>query len=214
VGRAADNWEPLAQIAEVAGGAWPDIAQKAALHLSGDSGQTAAIGDELLADVRQAFGTLNVQRISTRDLLDELCRDEERPWATWAKGHNMTARQLGRMLDAYGVSSRQVKIDHVNVRGFEIGQFADAFERYLASSPEKPVLSATTLPANTGAGFAVAEGHFGEVAKNASATGKPLLDKEGSVVAGKNPEAGEDYDKVSGDVSKNDTDETGEGGEL
>ncbi|WP_321929973.1 DUF3631 domain-containing protein [Paraburkholderia guartelaensis] len=207
--RAADNWEPLFQIAGVAGGAWPQIAQRAALHLSGEGGEVQGIGGELLAAIRAVFDTLKAQRIFMARLLDELCRDEEAPWATWNKGHAVTARQLGRMLAAYGISSKPVRIDNAVAKGYEREQFADAFARYLCSSPESPVSSVTRLQPNTGGGLSVTEGIFEASEKNASVTPKPLLDKACNRVT---DGTGEESRKVTGGATAKGIDR--EGGEL
>ena len=76
--RAADNWRPLLAIADLAGGEWPGLARQAALALSGEA-QDAAIGVELLNDIRAAFGEDDV--IRSVDLIAELVKDPERPWA-------------------------------------------------------------------------------------------------------------------------------------
>src|SRR5262249_21949250 len=55
--RAADTWEPLIAIADLAGGNWPDLARNAALALTA-SHQAAAVQSErirLLTDCRTAF---------------------------------------------------------------------------------------------------------------------------------------------------------------
>jgi putative DNA primase/helicase len=198
--RAADNWEPLAQIAGVAGGTWPEIATKAALHLSGDKAGEQGPADELLADVRTVFETLNVRRISMGDLLSELCRDEEAPWATWNKGHAMTIRQLGRMLAAYGVHSQTVKIGYESPKGYKAEQFADAFARYLPSSTESPVSPDTRSPSNARAGFAVTESNSGGLPENAPVTLKPLLNKTGDPVTERKGVGGEENAEVAGGI--------------
>jgi Protein of unknown function (DUF3631) len=179
--RAADNWEPLLQIAEVAGGAWPDMARRAALKLSGESEQSQSAGAELLADIQEVFETHRVQRISSADLLTHLFNDEEKPWATWNRGKPMTPRQLSKKLSEYGVSSANIKFGYGDVRkGYRADQFSDAFSRYLSNTSLK---SATPLPANTGAGLTVADAYSGSATGNGGATLKPLSDKAGSGVA-------------------------------
>ncbi|MFM0338150.1 DUF3631 domain-containing protein [Paraburkholderia fungorum] len=179
--RAADNWEPLLQIAEVAGGAWPETARRAALKLSGESEQSQSAGAELLADIQEAFETHRVQRISSADLLTHLFNDEEKPWATWNRGKPMTPRQLSKKLSEYGVSSANIKFGYGDVRkGYRVDQFADAFSRYLSNTP---LQSATPLPPNIGAGLTVADSKSGSASGNANATLKPLSDKAGSGVA-------------------------------
>ena len=58
--RAADTWEPLIAIADLAGGPWPAQARDAALVLAADQDTEARISDRirLLADIRAAFAAL------------------------------------------------------------------------------------------------------------------------------------------------------------
>lgn len=201
--RAADNWEPLAQIAEVAGGAWPDIARRAALALSGESEQAQSSGVELLADIRHVFERQAVKRISMADLLAALLDDDEAPWATWNRGRQMTLRQLGKKLAEFGIRSQPVKIDYTTTKGYKVEQFADAFERYL-SSPATPVPSVTRLQPNTGAGLQVTEGQLRNPEKNASVTSKALLDGEGNQVTDEKGVSGEEHNEITGDEAEDD----------
>jgi putative DNA primase/helicase len=200
--RAADNWEPLFQIAEVAGGAWPDLAMRAALKLSGDSEQAQSNGAELLADIKEVFETQKAQRISMVDLLHALLADEERPWATWRGGRPMTPRSLGKMLGEYGIKSKAMKLGYEVHKGFEIDQFKDAFARYLSSPPVTPPSSVTRLPPNTGAGLKVTEGQLRNSGETPSVTVKPLSDKAGNRVTEENGKTGDAEESVTDDESE------------
>ncbi len=180
--RAADNWEPLLQIAEVAGGAWPDLAREAALKLSGDVEESPSTGVALLADIKTVFDKRKVSRISMADLLADLLADEEAPWRTWNRGREMTTRQLGKKLADYGIKSKPVKIGYVSPKGFMVDQFSDAFARYLFSLPVPPSPSVTRSPPNIGEGFEVTEARLVDPSENPSVTMKPLSDKAGDPV--------------------------------
>jgi putative DNA primase/helicase len=180
--RAADNWEPLLQIADVAGGQWPEIARRAALKLSGESEQSQSAGAELLTDIKSVFDKLNVSRISMADLLAELLADDEAPWKTWNRGREMTARQLGKKLSEYGIRSKTVKIGYDAPKGFTIDQFKDAFDRYLSSPMVSPVSPVTQSPSSTGAASAVTEAQSLGRVGIPSVTGKPLPHKAGDRV--------------------------------
>ena len=181
--RAADNWEPLLQIATIAGGVWPELATRAALKLSGGGEQSQGIGAELLADIRTVFETRKVHRISMADLLAALLADEEAPWATWRGGRQpMTPRNLGKVLGEYGIKSKTVKIGYEAPKGFSLDQFSDAFARYLSAPAVPPVSSVTQSPPNAGAGFEVTEAQSRDRTKNPSVTVKPLSDKAGDRV--------------------------------
>ena len=202
--RAADNWEPLFQIAEVAGGAWPDLARRAALRLSGDEEQSQSTGAELLADIQEAFETQRIQRISMADLLHTLLSDEEKPWATWRGGRPMTARNLGKKLGEYGIKSKTVKIGYEAPKGFTLDQFKDAFARYLSHPPESPLSSVTQSPPNTGAGLTVTEAQSRDPRENPSVTVKPLSDKGGDRVTDETPKTGEQAFFSAGDETEDD----------
>lgn len=179
--RAQDNWEPLLAIAEVAGGLWPDLARKAALKLSGVDSPTMSIGTELLADIQEVFEAKRVERIRSTDLLAALCDDDERPWATYNRGKQMSPRQLSRKLAGYDIRSKNLKIGYGDVKkGFERSQFKEAFSRYLPLENTR-----YPLQANGDGGFTVADMNLVAATTIPSATSKPAPHKAGSGVADK-----------------------------
>lgn len=132
--RAQDNWEPLLAIADVAGGSWPEIARHAALLISSknDEGATQSTGVELLTDIAEVFEQTRRERITTADLIEDLCSDDEKPWATYNRGKPLSPRQLGRKLNGYGIQSKNLKLGYNTVKkGFERAQFTEAFARYI-----------------------------------------------------------------------------------
>lgn len=130
--RAQDNWAPLLAIAELAGPEWFERATAAALKLSGASETQASIGGQLLADVRRIFDGRRGDKISTADLLEALCEDDEQPWATYNRGKSMSPRQLAKRLADYGIKSKTVRLGPSKTpKGYERSQFDDAFARYL-----------------------------------------------------------------------------------
>jgi putative DNA primase/helicase len=151
--REQDNWEPLMQIASVAGGHWLDTALRVALKLSGATQTSQSSANELLTDIQEIFDAKNVIKITTSDLLIALCEDDEKSWATYNRGKQLTARQLSNKLRVYGISSKDIRFVYEGVKkGYEAEQFKDAFKRYLNSyahnPPENAILSATPLQAN------------------------------------------------------------------
>lgn len=176
--RDQDNWEPLLAVADLAGGTWPAWSRKAALKLCSHGEQSAqSAGAELLADIQEVFETRKAQRISMADLLNALLADEEKPWASWRGGRPMTPRSLGKILSEYGIKSKAVRIGYESPKGFEVDQFADAFARYLSSSPVTPLSSVTRSQTNAGAGLSVTEAQSRDRTKNPSVTLEPLSDK-------------------------------------
>jgi hypothetical protein len=131
--RASDNWVPLIAIADLMGNHWPLSARKTALKLSGeDAADDGSIRVQLLTDIRLAFDTRNTDRISTTDLLSDLTKDSERPWAEWRHGRPMNARQLASILRSFGIFSDSVRIGTATPKGYLRSNFEDAWNRYLS----------------------------------------------------------------------------------
>lgn len=153
--RAQDNWEPLLAIAAVAGGNWLATATAAALKLSGSDSAAQSIGIELLADIRDVFEQKRVDRISSADLIKELCSDDERPWATYNRGFQIKPRQIASKLKGYGIHSKTIRTGFGETpKGYELNQFKEAFSRYI---PSTPLVSATTPQTSNQAALPVAD---------------------------------------------------------
>lgn len=122
-----------------------------------------------------------IERITTAELIEALCSEDERPWATYNHGKPITPRQIAKLLKDYGIHSKNLKISYNNVsKGFECGQFTDAFARYLSSTPENsryPLPLAETLAITVADREAVAATSFDD------ATSKARGIAIGSVVA-------------------------------
>ena len=129
--RAQDNWEPLLAIAGLAGDEWLLKAETAATVLSATEQGANSIGAELLEDIHHIFELRNIDRISSKDLIEALCDDDERPWLTYNRGKQIAPRQIARFLDEYGIKSKNIKFGTTPLKGYELDQFTDAFERYL-----------------------------------------------------------------------------------
>ena len=138
--RAADTWEALIAVADLAGLNWPDRARHAAIVLTNEANEQdeETLATQLLVDCRKAFAGRTIVR--TEELLTALKSDPEAPWAT--HGHNgLTARGLAKILKEFGIRSRQLMFSGTQLRGYEAASFADAWERYLPSDREGGVTS-------------------------------------------------------------------------
>jgi hypothetical protein len=143
--RAADVWEPLLAIAELAGGAWPQRARGAAVALVARSQERApTIGVLLLRDLREVFTTLGADRLPTETILDHLIEMDESPWGD-IRGKALDARGLARRLAKYGVGPKNLRTGAGVVKGYEASDLADAWARYLPPSPAASATSATPL---------------------------------------------------------------------
>lgn len=184
--RAQDSWEPLFQIASVAGGAWTNQARKAALKLSGNEESSKTIGVELLADIHEIFTTENIDRISTADLIKNLVSDDEKPWATYNKGFQIKPRQVSKRLKEYGIVSNTIRTSpYVTAKGYCLDQFTDTFSRYLHNIPS---LSVTRSQPPIHAGLAVTDTDFYTHDKMQSVTRRTATDEGCDVVTDRIPQ--------------------------
>jgi len=100
--RAADVWEPLVMVADLAGGDWPQRAREACAALvAGARDDTASIGTRLLDDLRDVFG--NADALWTETILGKLHALDESPWGDWY-GKPLDARHLAKLIRPYGPS--------------------------------------------------------------------------------------------------------------
>lgn len=131
--RQKDNWEPLFQIAYVAGGEWPELAKNSALKLSSAEVDAQSRGIELLTDIQSIFGWSHdpIQKMSSAELIKHLCEDDEMPWATYNKGQPISPRQVARLLKEFGIGTSSVRLGKDTAKGYQRVHFDDVFARYL-----------------------------------------------------------------------------------
>ncbi|MYR94845.1 MULTISPECIES: DUF3631 domain-containing protein [unclassified Streptomyces] len=133
--RAADTWQPLVSVADLAGGMWPSLARNAcrvmAKHEAEQDQDRSSLGIRLLADVRRAFASEgNPPALRTSRLLDILNQDAETPWPEYT-ANGLTPRGLQILLNEYGISSAPKRFHgNVQARGYTRRHFADAWARY------------------------------------------------------------------------------------
>ena len=133
--RAADNWEPLFSIAEVAGNNWPKLAHEAAIALSGSEKESVSISIELLIAIKNVFSQKTGDKISTTNLLSELCKDKEARWTTFNNGENISPKQLANRLREFDIYSKDIRLStDLNLKGYHKKHFEDAFARYIPSN--------------------------------------------------------------------------------
>jgi len=148
--RAADAWEPLIAVADLAGGAWPDRARTAAVFLANEADAAASelsLGLRLLADLRTIFGDLGTTEASSAALVDHLRALSESPWGAF----DFTAAKLAHRLRPYGVSPLPLRPGGASgpqVRGYRLSDLADVFARYLPAVPP----SQTVTPSHSQVG--------------------------------------------------------------
>ncbi|WP_328723724.1 DUF3631 domain-containing protein [Streptomyces sp. NBC_00247] len=133
--RAADTWQPLVSVADLAGGRWPQLVRTACQIMAKQEAEQdqdrSSLSIRLLADVRRAFATEgNPPALRTGRLLDVLNSDDETPWPEYT-ANGLTPRGLQLLLKEYGISSATRRFHgNVQAKGFARQQFADSWARY------------------------------------------------------------------------------------
>lgn len=137
--RAADTWEPLVIVADLAGGHWPSRARAACVAMT----RFAAVQDEqtslktrLLRDIHRIFERANnPQALASQDLVAALIQDAEAPWAEHGtKGLN--AYHLGNLLRDFGIYPANHRFEGGRQsKAYARNRFLDAWARHCPDLP-------------------------------------------------------------------------------
>jgi hypothetical protein len=141
--RAADTWEPLVAIADLAEGDWPARARDAAATMTQAEAQQeedTSAGVRLLADLRHLFQAADAEALYTSTILEALHRLEDAPWADWY-GHPLTTRDLAKLLRPYQVESKNIREHGTGAprKGYARADLHDAWARYVPLPPLQPL---------------------------------------------------------------------------
>jgi hypothetical protein len=137
--RAADTWEPLIAIADLAGSDWPARARDAAATMTQAEAQQeedTAASVRLLADLRQVFTAADAEALYTSTILEALHQLEDAPWPDWY-GHPLATRELAKLLRPYQVESKNVREHGTGAprKGYVRADLHDAWARYVPLHP-------------------------------------------------------------------------------
>jgi hypothetical protein len=139
--RAADIWEPLFVIADLAGGHWPHTARQAAVALATRAGEANPIAS-LLLDIAIAFILNQGDKIFSRNLIERLnARSADRPWAERRNGKPITELWLAQQLRPYGIRPRNIYIDKDQGKGYAKDDFLETFHRYIPKTEAQAYLA-------------------------------------------------------------------------
>ncbi|MEU5532692.1 DUF3631 domain-containing protein [Streptomyces sp. NPDC020362] len=132
--RAADTWEPLVIVADLAAGPWPRRAREACARMVTSEVEVEEEqpgGARILADIRRIFfAQREVDSLSTEELLHHLLQNTESPWAEWGR-HGLTSRNLSDMLRPFDIRPGNVRLaDGTQRKGYMRNKFLDAWRRY------------------------------------------------------------------------------------
>jgi hypothetical protein len=146
--RAADIWEPLLALADLAGGRWPALGRAAATGLTARAQENSPIGS-LLMDIFVTFVLGGVERVFSRDLAGALMGMPDRPWAELRKGKPMMETWIATQLRPFGVKPRTMRINGELGKGYLREDFTETFRRYIPKAEveaAKADLAARVIP--------------------------------------------------------------------
>ena len=95
------NWKLLLQIAQHAGGGWPERACRSAIYLSRAPYEPSA-GVQLLATLRAMF-TENSSEITSEQVVQALLADPDSPWHEYRGRGPITKNQVAALLRDYDI---------------------------------------------------------------------------------------------------------------
>ncbi len=150
--RAADIWEPLFVIADLAGGRWPQLARDAAIGIAAaatDSNPMAV----LLFDMFMLFSLAKTDRMFSSEIVERLNAYPGRPWKDLLRGKPIDERWLARQLNPYGIRPRNLRIDGTQAKGYYQDDMIESVRRYVSKS-EARVLIDELKPASEEAALA------------------------------------------------------------
>jgi hypothetical protein len=125
--RAADCWEPLVAIADLAGGDWSERARHTALRLSATPNETTlSPGIRLLDAIQTVLAAKRQSQIGSAELARAI-NDSE----VWPTRDPIDTRELAARLRPFDVQPRLLRHGNEVFRGYRCEEFADAFVRYL-----------------------------------------------------------------------------------
>ncbi|ROQ82497.1 uncharacterized protein DUF3631 [Streptomyces sp. CEV 2-1] len=147
--RAADTWEPLVIVADLAGGHWPARARAACLAMTRNEvvqDEQTTLKTRLLRDIRRVFDQESgKEALRSQDLLAVLIQDAEAPWAEYGtKG--MNAYHLANLLRDFGISPANYRFENGRqAKAYARNQFVDSWARYCPDPA--PSVPTTEVPA-------------------------------------------------------------------
>lgn len=131
--RAVDNWTPLLTIAEAISDEWKSKCLISYNKLTAPS--EPELPTQLLYDIRELFDIQATngypEKLFSTDMVNKLNSDPDKQWSNSNNGGKLTASKLAKLLSPYSVHPKQIRIDHLSKKGYEVEMFKNAFDRYL-----------------------------------------------------------------------------------
>ena len=132
--RAADIWEPLLAIADLAGADWPALARQAALKLSAAHNDELTLIGYFLRDIRALMLARNTDRILSRHIIANLNPRHDRAWEDFRRGREINEYWLSQRMKELGIHSRNIRIGDLVAKGYVLEDIEAAYRRYVPSA--------------------------------------------------------------------------------
>jgi putative DNA primase/helicase len=134
--RLSANWKFPLQIAQHAGGSWPEQARRSAIQLS-RTPYEPSMGVQLLAALRAMFAR-NRTEITSEQVVQELLADPDSQWHEYRGRGPISKNHVAALLKDFEIRPVVVhptKRADVSRHGYRAAQFEDAFARFLPPEP-------------------------------------------------------------------------------
>lgn len=140
--RAADVWESLLVLGEIAGEPWSRRLQEAAASIHTRSvAEDSSLGVQLLRDVRGVFVERgNPTRLASAEIVSALVLLEGTPWPSVKSGDPLDAQRLAQLVKRYGIRPTKLRDGERTFNGYTRESFEDSWTRYVpdATAPTPP----------------------------------------------------------------------------
>ena len=155
--RAQDISEPLAAIADYAGGKWPGLLRSAVVQICACE-EDADLGVKLLGALKSLFEGSETSKLATIDILRGLVAiEDDAPWAQWyeqdlkQESVKKAGSHLARKLKRYNIKSSKIRFGEDTAQGYQRAQFEAVWARYLPAPYQENGTNGTngTLPNST-----------------------------------------------------------------
>ena len=130
------NWKLILQIAQHAGGGWPEKARRSAIYLSRTPYEPSS-GVQLLGALRAMFAK-NRTQITSEQVVQELLADPNSQWHEYRSRGPITKNQVAALLKDFEIRPVVVhptKRADLSRHGYRTAQFEDVFARFLPPEP-------------------------------------------------------------------------------
>jgi hypothetical protein len=143
--RAADIWEPLLVIADLAQNHWPGLARKASIRLSAPAQEITPIAS-LVLEILAVSCIRKSDKVFSRDIIQRLNLRLDRPWAELRKGRLVDELWLSGQLRRYGVRPKSMRLNGTTGRGYHMADFQPVMSRYIPKSEFEAFIGELTPP--------------------------------------------------------------------